>query len=401
MSDELSLIDTADKAETNIARNAILLAFAVFFLQLGFGAFTATNTNFQVQALNLTPTQLGHVEAIRELPGLVIVFIAALTMNIAEPLLAAIAMALIALGLGAYCTVNTFSALVVYSLVWSIGIHTWMTVQPSIVMALADKKSKGKKLGQFSAVAAVGTICGMGMVMFFGKYAGFHKIFFLSGVSAAIASIFAAFISRDIGNMKKPRLVFKPQFKKYYVLTFLEGCRKQIFMSFAIYALVRNYGTPMATVAFLMIINNIVNMIFAPMVGTLVDRIGERKVLLFCYTALIFVFIGYAAIDIPHVLYLLYCLDNLFYLGSVALSTYVEKISDSKDLMPTLAMGVSMNHGAAVTVPLIGAMLWNQFGYQATFLGGAVIVLISVFTAYSINVSEDRKINKTIKKRVA
>lgn len=129
-------------------------------------------------------------------------------------------------------------------------------------------------------------------------------------------------------------------------------------------------------------------MLLASWVGRLVDRIGERKVLMFCYTALIGVFIGYATIKIPHILYVFYCLDSLFFLGSIGLTTYIEKITEHHDLMPTLAMGVSMNHGAAVTVPLIGALLWNTLGYPATFFGGAVIVIISVFMANKIRLPE-------------
>lgn len=370
----------------DIVRNARLLAIAIFLLQFGYGAYLAANMNFAVQALHLSPLQLGYVESIRELPGLMMVFIAALTMRVSEPLLATFSLILVSIGLGAYYTVDSFPPLVAFSLVWSIGLHTWMTVQPSIAMALAEENQKGRRLGQFNAVAAVGTICGMGLVLWKGDVLGFHRIFLMAGIIIGIGAISSSFISRDIGQAKKPRLVFKPAYKKYYILTFLEGCRKQVFMTFAIYALVKNYGTPMQTVALLMIINNVANILFAPAVGKIVDRIGERKVLVFCYTLLVFVFIGYATIRIPHVLYLLYCMDSLLYLGSIGLTTYIQKISDPKDLMPTLAMGVSMNHGAAVMVPLVGALLWNRLGYQATFFGGAVIVIISIIFANSIRI---------------
>lgn len=191
-------------------------------------------------------------------------------------------------------------------------------------------------------------------------------------------------ISRDIGHKEKPRLVLKRRYSLYYLLTFLEGCRKQVFMTFAIYALVRNYGTPLQVVAILMIINNILNFILAPRVGRLIDRIGERKVITFCYAALIPVFVGYALIKVPGVLYVLYCMDSLFFLGSIGLSTYLHKIADPADLMPSLAMGVSMNHAAAVAVPVIGGFMWLKYDYPTTFLGGAVIVAISVLAATRI-----------------
>jgi len=82
----------------------------------------------------------------------------------------------------------------------------------------------------------------------------------------------------------------------------------------------------------------------------------------------------------PPVLYVLYCLDNLFFLGSIGLNTYLHRICLPEDLMPSLAMGISVNHAAAVAVPVIGGFLWAKLGYQTTFFGGAVVVAISVLT---------------------
>ncbi len=129
-----------------------------------------------------------------------------------------------------------------------------------------------------------------------------------------------------------------------------------------------------------MIVNNLTNIFLAPRVGRLIDRIGERRVLVFCYSALIPVFIGYALIKEPPVLYVLYCLDNLFFLGSIGLTTYLHKIADPADVMPSLAMGVSVNHAAAVIVPVTGGFLWAKLGYPMTFFAGAVVVAISVLT---------------------
>jgi predicted MFS family arabinose efflux permease len=47
-------------------------------------------------------------------------------------------------------------------------------------------------------------------------------------------------------------------------------------------------------------------------------------------------------------------------------------------MVPSLSMGVTMNHLAAVTVPLIGGLMWAKFGYRDTFIGGAVVVLMSL-----------------------
>lgn len=254
---------------------------------------------------------------------------------------------------------------------------------------MADEHNKARRLGQMAAIGALGTILGMVLVQQLGTRIGYPNIFIIAGIVVAAGALSVLFIRKDIGHAEKPRLVFKWRYSLYYLLVFLEGCRKQVFITFAIFALVRNYGTPISVVATLMIINNVVNLFFAPRVGRLIDRVGERLVLAFCYASLIPIFIGYATIKIPFVLYILYCLDNLFYLGSIGLNTYLHKIAEPADVMPSLTMGVSVNHTAAVLVPLIGGALWSKLGYQATFLGGSVVVAISVIAVLRMQIPGD------------
>lgn len=365
-------------------RDLRVLALAAFCVWFGFGIYMSTVTNFAVQMLRIQPYQQGIVESLREMPGFFIVLVAAVTMRIAEPTLGAIALSLVAAGIAAYFGVHNFRSLIGYSLVWSVGLHLWMTIQPSMVLSLADERSKGRRLGQISAVGAVGTILGMGLVFIAGDRIGMRSLFIIAGAIIFLGAITVSMLSKDFGHKEKPRLVWNRRYSLYYTLTFLEGCRKQVFMTFAVFALVRNYGTPLRIVALLMIVNNLVNATLAPRVGRLIDRIGERKVLAFCYAALIPVFIGYAVVRIPPVLYVLYCLDNLFFLGSIGLNTYLHKIAKPADVMPSLAMGVSMNHAAAVVVPVVGGYIWTKFDYPMTFIGGAMVVAISVLAALRI-----------------
>jgi predicted MFS family arabinose efflux permease len=195
-------------------------------------------------------------------------------------------------------------------------------------------------------------------------------------------------ISKNIGQAEKPRMVFNPKYGLYYILTLLEGCRKQVFLTFAVFLLVRNYHTPLSVVAGLMIINNIINFATSEWIGKMVDKFGEKKVLIICYSAAIPVFIGYASIGIPLLLYTLYCLDNLFYIGSIGSTTYLHKIAKPQDLHPTLAMGVSFNHAAAVAVPLIGGLLWAKYGHAVAFYGGAAVVALSVMAVFWMNVGK-------------
>ncbi|MEN6372839.1 MAG: MFS transporter [Armatimonadota bacterium] len=372
-------------------RDLRLLSFGLFWAMFGFGAFNAAYNNFIVQVLNLKPGELGIVESIRETPGFLIVFIAALTMRIAEPIVAAGALILFAVGIGAFYGVGSLPSLIIWSLVWSVGLHAWMTLQPSMTLALAEENSKGRRLGQLMAISALGTILGMVLVLFAGNKIGFRNIFLIAGLTILAGAFAILAISKNIGQAEKPRMVFNPKYGLYYVLTLLEGCRKQVFMTFAVFLLVRNYHTPLPVVAGLMIVNNIINFGTSEWIGKMVDRFGEKKVLLVCYSAAIPVFIGYASVGIPLVLYILYCLDNLFYIGSIGSTTYLQKIAKPQDLHPTLAMGVSFNHAAAVAVPLVGGLLWAKYGYAVAFYGGAVVVAMSVLAVFGMNVGKPQQ----------
>jgi MFS family permease len=44
-------------------------------------------------------------------------------------------------------------------------------------------------------------------------------------------------------------------------------------------------------------------------------------------------------------------------------------------------MGVTMNHVAAVAAPLVGGLVWMQFGYQVIFFSGAILAFISLIVS--------------------
>lgn len=362
-------------------RDLKLVWISVFSLGVGFGIYNATFFNFITEFIRIKPTQLGWLEATRELPGLLCFVIAAFTMRVAEPLLAAFAFLMMAIGVTGISAVHSVPVLVLWSFVWSVGIHTWMPLGSSITMHLAGENEKGRRLGQTSGSWSLGCVLGMSCVLLLGPKLSYQTYYLCCGGFYLAAAAVMSRVRRDIGRTDKPALVWKRRYRLYYALTFLEGCRKQVFFTFALFALTRVYHTHLRIIALLMLVNSLVNMVGAPIVGRLIDRIGERKILLSSYAALIFVFIGYAEIKNAYFLYLMYCLDNLFYLSTTCLTTFIQKIAEPEDLMPTLSMGVTMNHIAAVLVPLTGGYLWASLGYPVTFRGGAVVVFISLLLA--------------------
>jgi len=54
------------------------------------------------------------------------------------------------------------------------------------------------------------------------------------------------------------------------------------------------------------------------------------------------------------------------------------------DLRPTMVTGQTMNHIAAVVVPVTGGLLWQAYGHALPFVAGAVVAAISVFVSLLI-----------------
>lgn len=379
------------------SRDLKRLWIAVFFLFLGFGAYSACSPNFATDIIKIKPMEIGLVEAVRELPGFLCVFVAALTMTVAEPVLGAIAFTLMAIGVGAYATVIGVPALLAWSFVWSVGMHAWMPISSSLTLNLSDAGSKGKRMGQTAAFGGIGTVLGMFAVQMAVRDTphpprSFYQIVFCAAaVALLIGAMILMTLRRDIGHMDKPRMVWKPQFRRYYLLSMLEGGRKQVFFTFAPYTLTKIFHAQVETMAMLMVINAIVGIVGAPLIGRLIDRVRERKIMLWSYSLLVAVFllygtihnapqaVGMSALWVFPILCALYCIDNLLYLSTMCLTTYVQRIAGPEDLMPTLSMGVTMNHVAAVSVPLIGGYLWMRFSYPVMFFAGAVVVVASIF----------------------
>jgi len=98
--------------------------------------------------LKSNPRQIGWIEATRELPGFLCFIVAALTMRIAEAFLSEFTFLLMALGLAFMSTFHAVPVLMLYSFVWSVGLHTWMPLQSSITIHIAEAHGKGKLLDQ-------------------------------------------------------------------------------------------------------------------------------------------------------------------------------------------------------------------------------------------------------------
>jgi hypothetical protein len=83
----------------------------------------------------------------------------------------------------------------------------------------------------------------------------------------------------------------------------------------------------------------------------------------------------------------LYILDHIFYNFAMAIRSFFQKIADPRDIAPSMAVGFTINHIAAVAIPITGGLLW-MVDYRIPFLAGAFLSLVSLAFVQCIRTGE-------------
>ncbi|UCC16417.1 MAG: MFS transporter [Dehalococcoidales bacterium] len=361
------------------SRNLVVLAVAVFLLSLGSGLQNGINTNF-MQELGLTDSQVLLQAGIREIPGLGLMFIAALVMHLSLTWRAIVSVAIMGAGVALYASVHSWTALVVMSLMASLGFHLWMPLNNALGLGLASKENAGKVLGTLASVAALASMAGIGSIMVLTQWFSLRVMAGIAGVLIFTAAIVLMRLPKNIGETEKaqPRLLFRWRYWLYYVLLLFEGSRTQVFSAFNIMVLVYNYSLSALQISFLLLASGLVNFLLTPRIGRLLDVLGERTTLTVGYVALALCFVGYALVDNVWFLCVMVIFINLLVTLSIGLSTYVNRIAPPEELTPTLSTGISVNHITSVGMSFLAGFLLPVVGYKALCWGVVVIVLLSV-----------------------
>jgi len=360
----------------------------LFFLSIAVGGVgfvlamqLGLNENFLVEELKTSWFQRGLLESARETCGITALLVLALLAGFAEPLVAAAMLVLLAAGIGGYAFVPDYFWLVAMSLVWSQGLHVWMPLPDSMALSLAEPGRQGYRLGQMRAAGAIGFVVGLtGAYVLTRLGVQMRPLYLLAAAAGLLAAAACLGIPRKI-KTPGPRLVFRRRYSLYYILCFLDGWRKQIFMCFAGFLLVKVYHADLKTMLILWGVVQVIGYMASPSVGRLIDRVGERRILVFYFTCLTLFFLGYAVIESIPALYVLFVIDSAFFVFAMAMTTYVGRLAPPAEHTPTLSMGIAMNHAAAVIMPLTGGIIWKLYGHKWIFVSGAIVALASVGVA--------------------
>jgi len=393
---------------------------------IAIGLKHGVQNNYLSEIINIDEFERGIVDAFRELPGLLLIFILALMYRFTDSKVFKIGIALMAGGMaGLLLTTSggffmTKIVVVIFMVIFSTGEHIIMPVRSTIAMDLAKREKSGASLGITTSISQLGTITGLLLVtgIFFvldkkgfsridvfgypGSFAlqarwGYRIVFGAATALMTTAALVAAALRETTLKAPRQRFYFAKKFTKYYIMEVFYGSRKQIFLTFAPYVLVREYAADPSMMALLLAICSVFIMLCSPLIGKLIDKVGYKAVMVTDTLLLVVVCILYGfshRLFVPGIAFIVICcnfvLDQVISVASMANNVYVQRISsDREEITATLSTGISVNHIFSVLIALLGGWIWKVAGIETLFTMSAVLGLVSSVFAATIRKSEE------------
>ncbi len=371
-------MDIIDEQKPMLRFLAVMTASSMIGLQ----GYTILFNNYAVDLVGLNGQEVGIIQSVRELPGFLALLAVFLLLLIKEHRLSAISIALLGIGTGITGFFPSYGGIAFTTLVMSFGFHYYETTNQSLTLQYFSTSAAPIVFGRLRSLAAVSSIVSGVLIWFLSLFMNYRNIFLVIGSLVFAVGIWGLFQDPTHLNIppQRQRMVLRRKYSLFYLLTFLSGARRQIFMVFSIFLLVKMFHFSVREMTLLFIINNLIAWFMNPLIGRAIVRFGERKVSSIEYAGVIVIFIAYAFTTSKLLVSLMYMVDSLLFNFSVSLRTYFQKMGDKQDISSSMAVGFTINHIAAVFLPALGGYLW-MIDYRIPFLVGGALGVLSLIAA--------------------
>ena len=354
---------------------------------MGLQAWRTLFNNFAVEMAGLNGQHVGMIQSVREVPGFLALLAVYVIMLIREHHLSALSILILGLGVAVTGLFPSYPGLLLTTLLMSFGFHYYETTNMSLTLQYFDERTSPWVFGKQRSYAAATNIA-IGIAIYLAAFwLDFTKIYLLVGGLIMVAALWA--LTRDPSDTglapQRKKMIVRRKYGLFYFLTFMAGARRQIFMAFSVLLMVEKFNYTVQEITILFAVNNVINYYLSPLIGKGIIRFGERKVLSLEYLSLIFVFLAYPVTGSKLIVAFLYILDHIFFNFSIAIRTYFQKVGDPRDIAPTMAVGFTINHVAAIFLPALGGIFW-MIDYRIPFIGGAMMALVSLLAVQLIRV---------------
>mgnify|MGYP005991841461 FL=1 len=354
---------------------------------VSFSAWMSLLNNFTIEVASFDGSQIGILQSLREIPGFLAFTVILVLAFVAQQKLVYLSMLLLGLGTSLTGFFPSAMGLYITTIIMSLGFHYLETLNQSLSLQWLDKKKAPIILGKISAVKSFTGLLVFILIYILMNYLSveYKYVYLIFGGISALLAIFSWVLFTNFKEtvIQDRKIRLKKEYWLFYTLTFFAGARRQIFVVFTGFLLVEKFGVDIHNMVILLFINSILNMYLAPKIGKFISVFGERISLRYEYIGLVIVFVSYAFVENLYIAFALYVIDHILFAMAIALKTYFQKIADPKDIASASAVSFTINHIAAVFLPVLLGLVW-LYSHSLVFIIGGLIASISVVLSFLI-----------------
>lgn len=363
----MELVKITEAGDLPFWRRPVTLLFVMAIsMPVAFFAWYALLNNFVIEAAGFDGADIGLLHTVREIPGFLAVGVIAIIIFVREQVLGMISLIMLGVATAFTAWFPSLGGLLFLTLLSSIGFHYYETVNQSLQLQWLPKDKAPQVLGWLMGAGSAVTLVVFILIMLMWERLGltYNIVFMTAGMFTAGMAVFCLFAypQFEAPHPQVKKMILRRRYWLYYALQFMAGARRQIFMVFAGFMMVEKFGFDVHELTGLYLINLMINMAIAPFLGKAISRFGERRTLIVEYVGLAMVFAAYGGIYWfgwgVVMASVLYVVDHMLFGLALALKTYFQKIADPGDIAPTAAVAFTINHIAAVFLPVLLGLLW-------------------------------------------
>jgi predicted MFS family arabinose efflux permease len=396
MNPRAEVAQVAPDAQASGPRSAVAFLMAINFINwIGFASWQSLINNFAKDSAGFTGFDIGLMQSVREIPGFLAFTAVFLFMVMREQKLAYLSMLVLGVGVAMTGYFPTLGGVLMTTMIMSIGFHYLETSQQALALQLTPKAQAARTLGRVAGAGAMAQFLSFACVALAWRLfqPSWQNLFLVAGIATIVLAVAAMlwFPKFDGAVPQNKGFILRRRYWLYYALTFASGARRQIFMAFGGFLLVERFGYDVTAIAALLMVTYGANVFAAPLLGRLIGRMGERRTIQIENISLILVFLGYALASLGvfggwgHVIVgALFIIDGIFVTLIIAQKTYFQKIADPADIAPTAAVAFTINHIAAVILPVSFGLLWTLIDPSVVFFIGMGIACASLTLAFLV-----------------
>ena len=391
-------------------REIVIFFFITGLTGLAMGLSDNLFSNYFKDVYHVDAMTRGLIEFPRELPGLLCLVVISAGAFLGDIRMAIIAQVTMIVGitvLGVFTP--TFGVMLFFLFINSLGMHTYLPLNDGIGLSLVKDGRVGSRMGQFNSIRTATTMVA-GLMVFFGFKTGIFTFetpikypFLIAGVILVVVLVLLFMLQAQVGPKPvkhgKVRLIFRKEYKFYYILAVLNGAHKQIMIVFGPWVLIELLGRKADTLAMLGVVGAAIGIVFMPLLGKWVDRFGPGRLMTIEGVAFITVYLAYGLLSAgfsqgtlaqtgwPVVfVFILYALNRMAMQFGMIRTIYLKQIAlDPEDITPTLSTGISMDHIVSISLAAAGGWAWKALGPEYVFYVSSVLSILNVVVSMAIS----------------